>query len=126
MTFQHISIGAVLLATLGGAQAATVLPGKPAAGKAVFAKCASCHRFGHSGSVFGPPLTAVVGRQAGTVAGYRYSDAMKAARLVWSEANLAAFLRAPDKVVPDTKMRFYGLSDEQQIADLLAYLRTTP
>lgn len=126
MTFLHLTMAATLLAALASGQAAPTLSGNPLAGKAAFAKCANCHRFGHSGSSFGPSLTGVLGRPAGSVPGYRYSDAMKAARMVWTEQNLAAFLRAPDKVVPDTKMRFYGISDEQQISDLLAYLRTTP
>jgi cytochrome c len=42
------------------------------------------------------------------------------------QKNLRAFLQAPDSVVPGTKMRFYGMSDEQKIADILAYLRSFP
>jgi cytochrome c len=44
--------------------------------------------------------------------------------VVWSDATLSAFVQSPGKVVPGTKMRFWGLSDPRQIEDLLAYLRT--
>jgi len=44
---------------------------------------------------------------------------------VWDEKRLAAFLRDPDAVVPGNKMRFWGLSNDRQIADLLAYLRAS-
>jgi cytochrome c len=96
-----------------------------AAGKAAFAKCASCHEVGPSArGGFGPQLNGVVGRPAAATRDFKYSTAMAQSRIVWTEKNLAAFLRSPGDVVPGTKMRFWGISDEQQIADLLAYLRT--
>jgi cytochrome c len=49
---------------------------------------------------------------------------MKNSGIVWTEKNLTAFLKGPSDVVPGTKMRFWGISDEKQIANLLAYLRT--
>lgn len=49
---------------------------------------------------------------------------MKNSGIVWSEKKLADFLHGPSDVVPGTSMRFWGLSNEQQIANLLAYLRT--
>jgi len=98
--------------------------GNPKAGEAAFLKCASCHQVGkYAQPAYGPQLNAIVGRKAGTSAGYKYSEAMKRSGLVWTEANLAAFLRAPHDVVPGTSMRFWGISDEQQVADLLAYMR---
>ena len=56
---------------------------------------------------------------------YKYSAAMKNLGIVWSEKTLTAFIKSPSDVVPGTKMRFYGISDEKKIANLLAYLRTT-
>lgn len=114
---------AMLVANPGPAAAAPA--GNAAAGKAGFARCAWCHQAGPSArSGFAPQLTGIVGRKAGSAPDFSYSPAMKNAGIVWNEANLAAFLRAPQKVVPDNKMRFWGISDEQRIADLLAYLRT--
>jgi cytochrome c len=49
---------------------------------------------------------------------------MKASGIVWNERTLAAFLHDPDKLVPGTRMRFWGIGDERQVAALLAYLRT--
>lgn len=98
--------------------------GDAVAGKAAFVKCASCHQLGPSArGAFGPQLNAIVGRQAGTSKDFPYSSAMKNSRIVWSEASLRAFIKSPNDVVPGNKMRFYGVSNEQQIADLIAYLR---
>lgn len=99
--------------------------GDVAAGKAAFNKCASCHQVGPTARTgFGPQLTAIIGRPAAAAKDYTYSDAMKKSGIVWSEKTLTAFLKSPSDTVPGTKMRFWGISDEQQIADLLAYLRS--
>lgn len=124
--------GLALLAHGMPAQAADVKEAKEAnpaariaAGQRVFALCSSCHQIGGTaGAAFGPQLTGIVGRPAAATKDFAYSPAMKASRLVWTEQNLAAFVRDPGKVVPGTKMRFWGISDERQIADLLAYLRS--
>jgi cytochrome c len=95
------------------------------AGREVFVKrCASCHSVGPSArGAFGPHLNSIFGRPAGGTNDYKYSLAMKDSGIVWSEKTLSTFLAAPSKVVPGTRMRFWGISNEQQIADLLAYLR---
>lgn len=108
------------------AHAAPVV-GDPAAGAAAFRKCASCHQVGPSArNVFGPQLNGLAGRRAGSVAGYAYSPAMRKSGIVWNDRTLARFLRDPDDTVPGTKMRFWGIGDERQIANLLAYLRQYP
>ena len=103
-------------------------PGKPgdaAAGKRAFMRCASCHQVGPSArGAFGPQLNGIVGRKAGSTTDFSYSPAMKQSGIVWTEQKLAAFLKSPKQVVPDNQMRFWGIGDEQQIANLLAYLRT--
>jgi cytochrome c len=96
-----------------------------ATGERVFKQCASCHQVGpnaHAG--FGPQLNGLFGRRAGATPDYAYSEAMKASGIVWDERSLAAFLRDPAKLVPGTKMRFWGIGDENEIAALQAYLRT--
>ncbi len=97
----------------------------PHAGKAAFdRKCASCHQVGPAArSGFGPQLNGIVGRKAGAADDYRYSSAMRGSGIVWSDKTLAAFLRAPERVVPGNRMRFWGIGSAQQIDDLLAYLR---
>lgn len=113
----------LLLGASLGAQAAGIV-GNPKAGEIAFITCASCHQVGkYAQPGFGPQLNAIVGRKAGTSTGFKYSAAMKRSNLVWTEQNLAAFLRAPHDMVPGTSMRFWGIGDAQQIADLLAYMR---
>lgn len=101
--------------------------GDPALGKAAFARCASCHQVGPSArGAFGPQLNGLIGRRAGSTQDFRYSDAMLGSGIVWTEDRLRAFLKAPGRIVPGNNMRFFGLGDERQIDDLLAYLRTFP
>ena len=88
-------------------------------------RCASCHAVGPAASNgFGPQLNGLFGRRAGSGPGYSYSPAMKRAGIVWNDKTLAAFLDDPGDVVPGTKMRFWGMSDQKQVGDLLAWLRT--
>jgi cytochrome c len=118
-------ICSLALAVLAAAVAPAFAAGDPAAGKRAFARCASCHQVGPSArSVFGPQLNGIIGRHAAAATDYRYSEAMRKSGIVWDERHLAAFLRSPNKAVPGTSMRFWGIGDEKQIADLLAYLRT--
>ena len=97
-----------------------------AAGRQAFSRCTNCHQVGPGArSNFGPQLNGIIGRRAGAAPDFAYSPAMKKAGFVWDERRLAAFLRDPDAVVPGNKMRFWGLSNDRQIADLLAYLRAS-
>lgn len=110
---------------LAVASSASCAAGNIEAGRAAFAKCASCHQVGPSArGGFGPQLNNIVGRTAGSTADFNYSSAMKKSGIVWSDQTLAAFLKAPNDVVPGNKMRFYGIGDAQQISDLLAYLHS--
>jgi cytochrome c len=95
-----------------------------AAGEKVFAQCAACHTVGASAqNSVGPVLNGVVGRAAGTYPGYRYSSAMRKSGLTWDEATLKQYLRGPDKMVPGTKMTFPGLSSDDDLANVIAYLK---
>lgn len=98
------------------------------AGKAAFARCQACHSAETTENRLGPHLVGVVDRDAGTVEDFVYSDALMAAAadgLVWDAANLAEFLADPASFLPGTKMVFPGISDETQVADLIAYLDST-
>lgn len=112
---------ALAVLTMANAHAADIQ-----AGKELFnTRCASCHHVGPSArAAFGPQLNGIFGRKAGSTSDYRYSDAMKASPIVWNDTTLRAFVGAPGKTVPGTKMRFWGMSDQRQVDDLLAYLRT--
>ena len=93
------------------------------AGKAVFAQCAACHAISAAHGV-GPGLANVLGRKAGSAAGFRYSPAMKRATLNWDPKSLDSYLRDPQAAVPGNTMPFAGLADDKQRADLIAYLAT--
>jgi cytochrome c len=93
-----------------------------AAGKTAFATCAACHAVdGRNG--IGPSLQGVVGRKAGSFAGFRYSEAMKAAA-PWDAASLDAFIANPKGAVPGNAMPFAGVPDAKTRADIVAYLGT--
>lgn len=121
-----LPIGLFVMSSVLSAHAAAP-PGDPVAGAAAFRKCASCHQVGPSARAgFGPQLNGIVGRRAAATTDYAYSPALKRSGIVWTDAALARFLRDPDDMVPGNKMRFWGIGDERQIANLLAYLRQYP
>ncbi|MBN8940284.1 MAG: cytochrome c family protein [Rhizobiales bacterium] len=99
-----------------------------AAGQRVFAQCRACHQIGPTArNGVGPELNGLIGRTAGTAPGYNYSDAYKrpeVASKVWSEENFTTYIRDPRGVTPGTRMVFAGLRNDQQITDLIAYLKT--
>jgi cytochrome c len=94
------------------------------AGARSFRKCSPCHAVGENAkSVIGPTLNGLDGRKAGAVADFSYSDANKNADIVWSEATFKDYIQNPQAKIPATKMLFAGVKDEQEIADLWAYLK---
>ena len=118
-----------VLALMLGAGLITVqaqAAGDAEAGQKLFNRiCGGCHQVGESARAsFGPQLNNIFGRQSGSTTDYQYSDAMKSAGIVWTHETLAAYLEAPKKVVPGTRMIFWGLSDPQKVEDVLAYLQT--
>ena len=92
-------------------------------GKIVFKKCKACHLVDKEKNRIGPHLVGLFGRDAGSLKGYRYSKAMKAAEIVWEEETLDAYLKAPRKYVKGTKMAFAGLKKPEDRAALIAYLK---
>ena len=93
------------------------------AGKKVFRKCKACHTLKEGGkSAIGPNLYGVVGRNAATVDGFKYSKAMKESGLVWDEATLTGYLTKPKEFLPGNKMPFPGLKKPEQIENVIAYI----
>jgi cytochrome c len=93
-------------------------------GADAFRKCMACHQVGPSArNGVGPALNGSIGRPAGTHPGYTYSAAMRNSGLVWDERTLTRYLRAPREVVPGTRMAFAGLKDDQELANVIAYLK---
>jgi cytochrome c len=89
-------------------------------------RCGSCHNFDEgAGNKQGPALWSVVGRTIAGHAGFTYSTALSAhAGDIWTYENLNAFLHTPQDFSPGTKMTFGGLKNDQERANVIAYLST--
>jgi cytochrome c len=117
--------GVLLLGLLACGAGVAAAPADLVAGKASFHTCANCHAVGLGASGnYAPQLNGIVGRRAGATTDFAYSPAMKNARFTWTEQNLAGFLRAPSDFVPGNKMRFWGISGQQEIINLIGYMKT--
>ncbi len=93
---------------------------KPAA----YAQCAACHAVEPGKHGIGPSLHGVYGTKAGEIAGFAFSERLKASGLTWDDATLDQWLAAPMKMVPGTKMSYAGLSDPAKRAEIIAYMKT--
>jgi cytochrome c len=118
-------IGILAFLPLQPARADSLPPGDPVAGKTVFQKCAACHSVGPGAiNKVGPILNGIVGQKAAIVPGYDFSPAMKNSGVTWTEDKLAQYLRAPRAMIPGVKMTFGGIQRDQDIANVIAYLKT--
>ena len=112
----------VALALLAGAGTADA-QGDPEKGEKVFNKCKACHVVDKEQNRVGPHLVGILGRPAGSVEGFKYSDAMQSSDVVWEEETMAAYLKDPKGYIAGNRMVFPGLRKDEEIADLLAYLK---
>jgi cytochrome c len=85
--------------------------------------CGICHTLQPGQNRLGPSLAGIIGRKAGTVAGFDYSEANKNSNVVWDEAQLDQYLSNPKQFMPGTKMIYPGMKDAEQRKALIAYLR---
>lgn len=96
-----------------------------AAGKQVFAyNCHACHSEDTSKNTFGPSLTGVYGRKAGSLPRFAYSDALKASGITWTEESLRKWIAGNDQFVPGTRMRHVEITDKAQQDYLIAFLKS--
>ena len=117
---RRLVVGAALTATMSALALAQDLEN----GKAVWNKCRACHQVGENArNLVGPVLNGLIGRKAGTVEGFDYSEANKNSGIVWDDATFREYIKNPKAKMPNTKMVFVGLSDPQDIEDLLAFLK---
>ena len=88
--------------------------------------CRTCHTVREGDNRLGPNLFKIIGRTAGSLPEYHYSDALKNAGFIWDEATLARFIRSPDEVVPGNKMKPYsGLQSAEDVKKVVAFLLST-
>ena len=111
-----------ILAIVTGANSAKAQDA--AAGEKVYGVCKACHQIGpNAKNAIGPVLNGVIGRPAGSYPGYAYSAANKGSGLTWDESTFREYIKDPKAKVPGTKMIYAGLKDEQNVTDLLAFLK---
>jgi cytochrome c2 len=123
MTFRTFTMALALIAV----PMAALADGDAEKGEKVFRKCKACHVVDSDANRVGPSLQNIVGRTAGTVEGFKYSPAMKAAGeggLTWTEENIDKYMADPKGFVEKNKMAFVGLKKEDERADVIAYLKT--
>lgn len=96
-----------------------------AAGAEVFKKCAACHSVNQGGANgIGPNLWGILGKPHAAVAGFAYSDALKAVGGNWDFDSMNQWLKSPRKYAEGTKMTFAGLSKPEDRANVIAYLNS--
>jgi len=117
--------------------------GDPEAGEKAFNRCKSCHTVASADETFvkggktGPNLYGLIGRQAGTVEGFRYGDSLVAAGeagLVWDEANFLEYVKDPKKFLVGylddsgarSKMSFKLRKGGEDIYSYLASVQPAP
>jgi len=93
------------------------------AGESLFvAECRRCHVANSTDPSYGPTLDGVIGRLAGSVEGYEYSEALAGSGIVWTKAALRAWMEDNKGFMPGTKMRHIGITDRTVQDFILAYL----
>lgn len=118
-----LTLGFALVASAAAAQSA------PSPGEAVFrSQCMACHRIGpNAANGVGPQLNGVFGRRAGSLPNFNYSQAYRSpptSEKTWDEENFRVYIRNPREVTPGTRMVYAGLRNEEQITQLIAYLKS--
>ncbi|MEM9750206.1 MAG: cytochrome c family protein [Pseudomonadota bacterium] len=129
------AVGAAGAAATGAVQAAAsafsnsfttasgdTISGDTAAGAKVFNRCRACHVIEEGENRQGPSLHGVIGRTAGAIEDFRYSDANANSGVTWDEATLFEYLENPRTFMPGTRMAFAGLRNPQDRADVIAYI----
>jgi cytochrome c len=120
---RHLSAEALCVAALAFA---TSVAAADEPGQVIFNNtCRTCHTVAQGDNRLGPSLAGVVGRKAGSLPDYPYSDAMKKSSIVWDEAALDGFIENPASVVPSTNMKPYaGMPAAADRAAIIAFLKT--
>ncbi len=114
-----VAIPLALLAALA-AWAQDRPQGDVSRGRSIFDKrCTTCH----VNTDMGPKYRGLIGRKAGTVPTFEYSQALQKSGIVWSEELIDQWLTNPDKLVPGNLMGF-RVRNPQERADVIAYLKT--
>lgn len=104
------------------AEAVAALNADVKKGGKVFRKCKACHVVDEAKNRVGPNLMHLIGRPAGHVEDYKYSDANKDSGITWTVDVLQEYLKDPKGYVPGTKMSFAGLKKDDEVNNVIAYI----
>lgn len=94
-------------------------------GKVQYFQCRACHSLvpeTEPGKI-GPTLHGVIGRRAGGVPGYNYSDAVAQSGITWTVEQIDKWLERPSDFLPGNKMVFVGVKKPQDRANIIAYIQ---
>lgn len=117
-------ISTSLVAVLALASAAKAADGDAKRGGQIYGGCVPCHSLEPGVNLSGPSLAGLWGKPAGKNASFvRYSKGLKSADFVWNADTLFAWVADPQVMVPGTYMTFRGLKNDQQSADIVAFLK---
>jgi len=102
-----------------------VLPdGDPLLGRRIYnQQCLTCHSLEGSPYSNGPLLGNIIGQKAGTMSKYRYSQAIKESKIVWTRENLFKFLRKPQRFIRGNYMDSQVIKVEDRL-NIIAYLES--
>lgn len=128
MKFTTIALGFAAIAAAATSASAMTPAGEEAmhkAGKVMFEhRCRSCHADDPAAKAYGPSLIGIVGRKAGSIEGFAYSDAMKASGITWNEDALRKWIANNTEVLPGTRMKHMNVTDRMEQDFLIDYLKT--
>jgi cytochrome c len=94
-------------------------------GARLYRSCANCHAISaEERQRSGPHFDGLFGRQAGSVADYRYSASLQNADFVWTDETLRAlFAQGPETFVPGSKMPLQRITNEADLRALVDYMK---
>ena len=90
------------------------------AGKRLYTQCTGCHAPDYNRT--GPKHCGILGRAAGGVKNFEYTDAMVKSGIIWTGETLDKFLTSPFDMIPGTSMGFVGIPSERERQQLITYL----
>jgi cytochrome c len=97
-------------------------------GRTVFVQvCSACHASEPNRDKTGPSLFGVIGRQAGSVPGFDYSDAMRRTDVTWNDETLDRYFADPKSYVRGNRMPYsllMGAESSERRKHVIAYLHT--
>ncbi len=124
--FMRATLLATFVGTLGTAAPAAAQDDEAAAGRLAVNHCGVCHTFGEGEPTRqGPNLHGVVGRPAGQIEGFAYSEGFRKVLggKPWDAALLDRWLTDPQALAPGAVM-LYKQDDPEKRALIIRFLET--